>query len=172
MTRLLLCIFLAIATSLTCKAENNEDFVGLLLSDIKTEEYTDSTGNNDFSYITIGPAMVGKVLDMMSNNKDADKDKDAEQIKKILSHIKSLRIFSAQHNIDFYYNGVISLLNKNKKTYKKYNSADKDVSCIWLRKNKDTVIEIVKLNKTDNDFKVVNFTGDMTDDFVNELLKM
>ena len=89
-----------------------------------------------------------------------------------MPHVKSLRIFQAQQNIDFYHSNATLLLNKNKKIYKPYNTAGKDSSCIWLRKNKDKVIEIVKLNKTDEDIKVVNFTGDMTDDFVAELLKM
>ena len=50
--------------------------------------------------------------------------------------------------------------------------SDKENTCIWLRKNKDTVIEIIQINKKEDDLKVVNFTGEMTNDFVNELLKM
>lgn len=171
MIRLFICLFLSVVTAFTCKTESQEDFVGLLLSDIKAEENAEGVSNDDYSCITIGPAMVEKVLEMMSNNKESDKNQ--EQIKKVLSHIKSLRIFNAQQNIELYYNDIISLLNKKQKTYKKYTtSTEKDASCIWLRKNKDKVIEIVKLNKTEDDLKIVNFTGDMTDDFVAELLKM
>jgi hypothetical protein len=89
-----------------------------------------------------------------------------------LPHIKSLRVFSAQQNSDAYYENVTTLLNKNKSTYKPYSTADKENTCIWLRKNKNTVIEIIQINKKEDDLKVVNFTGEMTNDFVNELLKM
>ena len=170
MARVLFCLFLSAISVFPCMAETEEDFVGLLLSEIKANDCVEKLDSSDFSCITIGPAMVEKVMDMMSNNKETDKIK--EHIRKILPHVKSLRIFQAQQNIDFYHSNATLLLNKNKKIYKPYNTAGKDSSCSWLRKNKDKVIEIVKLNKTDEDIKVVNFTGDMTDDFVAELLKM
>ncbi len=170
------CLFLSLIATGFCKADVNEDFVGLLLSDIKAEQNTNNTSEEDYSCITIGPSMMEKVLDMMSNDTEedpaADTDTDKEHIKKILPHIKSLRIFNAQHNMDVYYNNALTLLNKNKNKYKVYNANGNETPCIWLRKNKDKVIEIIQINKQEDDLKVLNFTGDMTNDFVKELLKM
>jgi len=169
----LLSLILSVSFS---KADSSKDFVGLLLSDIKSTQKTQNFSEQDYQCITISPAMMEKVIDLMSeknkNEEDSNTDNNRQIIKKILSHIKSLRIFSAQHNSDTYHEYVITLLNKNKNKYKPYTTADKENTCIWLRKNKDTVIEIIQINKKEDDLKVVNFTGEMTNDFVNELLKM
>ena len=136
------------------KADVSKDFVGLLLSDIKSTQSVQNSSEEDYQCITIGPTMMEKVIDMMAeknkNEEGSNADKNRQIIKKILPHIKSLRVFSAQQNSDAYYENVTTLLNKNK----------------------NTVIEIIQINKKEDDLKVVNFTGEMTNDFVSELLKM
>lgn len=165
MKKLLVICLLIITSNSLLKAE--VDFVGLLVSDIKAGENSEKEG---YKCITVSPSMMEKMLDMMPSN-DAQ---ESAQIRKVLPHIKSLRIFNSQEEeAEEYGKEAITLLDKNKDKYKPYNASKKETkSKIWLRKNKDKVVEIVMLIQNENDFKIVNFTGSMTTEFVTELLKM
>lgn len=142
-----------------------EDFIALLLSEIH-EEGKAGGSQEDYHCITVGPNMMEKVLDMMSRNTDAANS----QIRKVLPHIKSLRIFNALQNRDFYVERANKLLKKNKARYKQYASNNR--SNIWLRKNRDAVIELIVLSTGDDGFKIMNLTGEMSAEFVSELLRM
>ena len=142
-----------------------EDFIALLLSEIH-EEGNAGSSQEDFRCITVGPNMMEKVLDMMSKNADTAN----KQIRKVLPHIKSLRIFTALQNRGFYAETANGLLTKNKSRYKHYSSNNR--SKIWLRKNRDAVIELIILSTGDDGFKILNLTGEMSAEFVSELLRM
>ena len=157
------------AFSLACGLGAHEDFIGLLINDIEKESSPSHAKTEEYNCITVSPTMIDKVLDVA----DESEDKDTEQLKKILPHIKSLRIFETQQKIHYYDNAIRNLLTKNKARYKSYRAyrGQKD-SNVWLRKNNDNVIEIIILSNKEDKLKVVNFTGNMTTDFVTELMKM
>lgn len=167
MKRFLLVFVTVFALSLSSYA--SEDFIGLLLNKIEEEGEEHHITPETYNCITVGPAMMEKVLDITDDNDN----EHTEQFKKVLPHIKSLRIFYTQQNIPYYTNTIQDILSQNNTKYKSYRACQKQKkSNVWLRKNKDTVVEIIILNKKEGDLKVVNLTGDMTTDFVTELMKM
>lgn len=168
MKKFFLCTLFALFAAFQASAKANQDFVGLLVSTFESQE-TNKETQKDYECITVSPDMMGKVLQMTEDNKDGS------QINRVLRHVKSLRIFSVNRNSKQYYSEVQELLKKHKGTYSPYKAKAKDNSapCIWLRKTGNQVIEIVMLNRTEDEgFQVVNLTGNMTKDFVTDLLKM
>lgn len=169
--KFLLSFIISLSTVLSIGAQSKQDFVELLINTIKEDYAETNIPDNEYKCITVSPNMIGKVLQMIQNSEKKDK----EQINKLLPYVKSLRIFSATNHINHYYEETQKLLDKYKTTYKPYraNSNEKMTPCIWLRKNRTKVIEIIMLSRQeDNFFQVVNLTGDMTKDFVTNLLKM
>ena len=167
MKRFLLAFVTVFALSLSGYA--SEDFIGLLVNKIEEESAEHHITPETYDCITVGPAMMEKVLDITDDNDN----EHTEQFRKVLPHIKSLRVFHTQQNIPYHRNTIQDLLSQNKTKYKLYKACQKQKkSNVWLRKSKDTVVEIIILNNKEDDLKVVNLTGDMTTDFVTELMKM
>ena len=146
------------------------DFVALLLSNLNEEQGTGQ--NEDYSCITVSPTMMDKVLKMIQ---EKDSDENDEQIQKILPNIKSMRIFSATKHPGKYYAEATELLSKKAKNYKpfKVDEKKKEKPCVWIRKNGNKVVEMIVLNKKDEEgLHIINITGNMNKSFVDELLKM
>jgi hypothetical protein len=165
----MLCLLVGMLLSLSASAEKAQDFVALLMSDLEEQYGVDD--NDEYGCVTVSPSMMEKMLKMLQS-KDVKND---EQIQRILPHVKSMRIFSATKHIDRYNTAATKLLNKNAKSYKPFKaSAEKSVDpCVWVRKSGAKVIEMIVLNRKENEnFQVINITGDMNKAFVDELLKM
>jgi len=163
------CFLVGMLLSLTLSAEKTQDFVAQLMSDLEEQYGVDN--NDEYGCVTVSPSMMEKMLKMLQS-KDAKND---EQIQRILPHVKSMRIFSATKHIDRYNTAATKLLNKNAKSYRPFKaSAEKNMDpCVWVRRSGNKVIEMIVLNRKENEnFQVINITGDMSKSFVNELLKM
>lgn len=167
MKKLFVCLCLALSATVL-RAARVEDFVAQLVTSLTQTEQTDMT---DFNCVTVSPQMMEKVITMMQNNEI----KDDEQLQSALKHVKSMRIFSANRRGAHYYAETLKLLGKNLKNYKPF-VADKNTDkkpCVWLRKNGRKVIEMVVINHSGEDnFQVINLTGDMNREFVDELFRI
>ncbi len=146
------------------------DFVALLMS--RLEEKQETAQKEEYGCVTVSPAMVEKVLKMMQ---EKNEDENDEQIQKILPNIKSMRIFSTTKHANKYYAEATKLLSRKAKSYKPFKADEKKDKkpCVWIRKNGNNVIEMVVLDKKDEEkFHIINITGNMNKAFVDELLKM
>lgn len=168
--RVLFCLILSLVLPLRISAESITDFVALLLNNLEEEQET--VQNEDFNCITVSPTMMDKVLKMIQKKSTDD---NGEQIQKILPNIKSMRIFSATKHPGKYYAEATELLSKKAKNYKpfKVDEKKKEKPCVWIRKNGNKVVEMVVLDKKNEEgLHIINITGNMNKAFVDELLKM
>ncbi|MBP3774463.1 MAG: DUF4252 domain-containing protein [Bacteroidaceae bacterium] len=173
--RHLLLLFLAFfLSSAGLWADDRQDFVAQLV--VQLQDSTEEVQDKDYQCITVSPGMMEKMLEMMqSSNEEYFKN---EKIQKSLPNIKSLRIFIATQHPEKYKQEVERLLDKKKRVYQPYKNDlnDKNEPCVWLRRNKNKIIEIIAMqhqdNNEENSLKVVDFTGNLTHEFVSELLKM
>ena len=168
--KLLLFLLSGLLLPFKAVAENTTDFVALLMNDLAEEQ--EASPKEEYGCITVSPAMMEKVLNMIQE-KDA-KEND-EQIKRILPHVKSMRIFTATKHIGKYYTEATTLLDKKAKSYKPFKADEKKSKkpCVWIRRNGNKVIEMVVMEKKEDEaLHIINITGDMNKAFVDELLKM
>lgn len=168
-----LSIILTLTLSMSAAAEVRQDFVGLLVNTLQESGGSTAAGEDkDYECVTVSPNMMGKVFEQAENSGS----KQNEQLRKVLPNIKSLRIFTASRHANRYSEAAEKLLSQYSTTYKPYRgpAQDKRKPCIWLRKNKARVIEIIMLtmSKGEETFQVLNFTGNMTKEFVTDLLKI
>ena len=174
MHRLLTILLCLSFLSTNLRAEEKQDFVGQFVAQLQ-ETGTDEQ-EKDYHCITVSPEMIQKMLQMAEQAEEGNPRN--EQIQKILPNIRSLRIFIAMRNAEDYKKQIEQLLNKKKSLYLPYQSETKEKKepCIWLRRDKEKVIEIIALQQQeyeeDSRFKVVDLTGNLNGDFVKELLKM
>lgn len=156
--------------SLSVNAQQAKDFVELLMNDLK-EQYQEAE-NEEYGCVTVSPFMMEKMLEIMQTNNSQDND----LIERLISHVKSMRIFSATKNIDRYHAEAQQLLEKNEKQYKAFqaDAQKKDTQpCVWIRKSGQKVVEMIVLNLTEGqNFIIINLTGNMDKAFIDELLKM
>ena len=150
-------------------ANKAKDFVEQLVASLNAEEQPGQ--GCEYDCVTVSPSMMEKVIKMMQ----ARDGKDDEQIQNALKHVKSMRIFSATKRAEYYYSETTKLLRKNAKKYQPFqtNGGTGKEPCVWLRKDGNKVIEMVVLNHNqDVAFQAITLTGDMSRQFVDELLKM
>lgn len=169
MRKLILSLLLCLTTLNVAAANKAKDFVAQLVALLNTEEQADT--ENEYDCVTVSPTMMDKVVKMMQERDN----KNEGQIQNALKHVKSMRIFSATKRAEHYYAETLKLLRKNAKRYQPFQTNAKtgrDPN-VWLRKDGNKVIEMVVLNHNQEaNFQIINITGDMNRQFVDELLKM
>lgn len=113
---------------------------------------------------TISPLMLERMMqlpDVEGNN----------QTRAILSQLKSIRM---AHNVKqsettALYNKAIKLAHRNSARYKVY--AERANKRLYVRRRGKYIVEMVLLLKANRQFQLINLTGNMTEDFLNQLLK-
>jgi hypothetical protein len=168
MRKFIVCLILSLSVNLA-GANKANDFVAQLVASLNAEEQTAQEG--EYDCVTVSPTMMDKVVKVMQQRES----KDGTQVQNALKHVRSMRIFSATKRTEHYYAETLKMLRKNAKRYKPFQTnakSGKDPN-VWLRKDGNKVIEMVVLNRNQDDcFQIINITGDMSRQFVNELLKM
>lgn len=119
--------------------------------------------DTNLTCISISPKMMEEVLKI-----DADGD---NKMMDMISKLKSMQMLKAGINSQKYYKEALSLLNKNSGRFESFLSFDdKSENCqILVRKKKGRILELVMLICEANSFVVINFTGNMNDDFITKL---
>ena len=170
-TKLTLIILLALMTSIGSAAKGVKDFVSVFMENL--QQSCDSIEVKDFNCVTVSPSMISQLRQIMSAEDESDGD--VEQIPDLLTHGRSMRIFSAVRKSEKYYTEAVKLLESDKKHYKPFagEGAQRKSTPVWVRKNGSKVVEMIVFNRTNDDqLHIVNVTGDMNKDFINLLLKM
>lgn len=168
MVKSVICFFAAIFMAVSLHAQTEEDFVGLLMSNLSESAGAES---DEYQCTSVSPSMMEKMLQVMQTRSN----ENIETIKRLLPHIKSMRIFTACKHIDQYQDQTLKLLAEKSKSYKSFSRDAKSVQSpsVWLRRCGKKVVEMIVLSRKGNqNFNVINLTGDMDKAFVNDLLKM
>lgn len=120
--------------------------------------------------ITLSPHMLEEMIKV---TKEANNEQ--RKINEILGHLKSIRIIEARNSSSKYHENAEDLLNKNKLRYQQIvsDTTDEKNSQVWIRKKGENIMELVLLKLSrDNTFQLVNITGNMNDEVINELMKI
>ncbi len=147
---LLMCCMTVFAVSVMA-----QDFASRFLDGHKEDE--------NLKCVTISPKMMEEIM-----NNDADKN---EEMIDIISNLKSMQMLTADVKGQEYYDDALKIVEKNSKRFESFLSFDgESENCrILVRKKNKSIIELVMLVRNKNHFMVVNFTGNMSPEFIDKL---
>lgn len=121
---------------------------------------------------TISPKMMDKLVDIPEN--DIDENNNEMPTSFLLSKLKSARIVTAESEGKKYFHQALQLIEKNKNRFTPLTESPSGKNNqIYVRKHNDIIIELIMLNLNDHEhlFTIVNFTGEMDDQFIKLLSK-
>lgn len=120
---------------------------------------------------TIGPKMMERLMSMPETETE---DKDETDTGYFLSKLKSARIVTAERHGEAYFDRARLLLEKNRNRFVPLTEAASGKNTpIYVRRHDDLIKELVMLNfnRADGVLTIINFTGDMDDNFIRQLSK-
>lgn len=132
-----------------------QDFASRFLAEHKAD--------SNLTCVTISPKMMGEIM-----KSDAEKE---DEILDIISNLKSMQMLTANVKGQQYYDEALQIVEKNSERFETFLSfKDKAGGClIMVRKKRNTIIELVMLMHEKNHFAVINFTGNMSPEFISKL---
>lgn len=132
--------------------------------DFATRFMSEHKQNKDLTCITISPTMMEKILKTDAVEKD-------DNMTEVISNLKSMQLLTSEVRVLHYYNEALKLLEKNCDRFEPYLSfkGKKETCRIMIRKNKGVIVEMVMLSNKRHQFSVINFTGNMSDEFISKL---
>lgn len=114
---------------------------------------------------TVSPQMIARMMQLTGDS--------ATSVRQVLSQLKSIRVVQGEREAESagFYDKAEELAKANSRRYSLY--AQTDTRSIYLRKRGKLIVELVMLARTgDEGFSIVNLTGNMSSDFIRELMKI
>lgn len=147
---LLLLLLLPFAAS----AQKEEDFSTRFLA-----------GHPDtrFECTTVSPQMMERMLTL----KEVEEN---NSVRDVLRQLKSIRVVSSEQNADQLFDNARQLARRNNRRYEQYSANEQH--SIYIRRRKDTIVEMVLLTKRDTTFILLNLTGTMNEQFMDLVSKL
>lgn len=143
-------------TVFNAKAQLEEDFA-LRFMNLYAEKHT-------LECITVSPLMMQRMLRLPSVEEDG-------QTKKVLSQLKSIRMVVSKTAAEASecYNKAAELAKQNPQRYKLY--AHNGQRMLYMRRHGGQLVEIV-LFMHNQQFSLINLTGNMTEEFLEQVLNI
>lgn len=137
--------------------------VSVVAQDFASRFLTEHKADTNLTRVTISPKMMKEIM-----KSDAEKD---DEILEIISNLKSMQMLTAKVKGQSYYKEALKIVEKNSDRFEPFLSfKDKAQNCqIMIRKKNDVIIELVMLMHEKNHFAVINFTGNMSPEFISRL---
>lgn len=131
--------------------------------DFASRFLTEHKADSNLTCVTISPKMMEEIM-----RSDAEKN---DEMLDIISNLKSMQMLTAKVDGQKYFDEALRVVEKNSGRFEPFLSfKDKAGNCqIMIRKKKDTIIELVMLMHEKNHFAVINFTGNMSTEFISKL---
>ncbi len=157
MKRIFTILLLLVTLPLAVIAGREQDFSSRFISLYGAE--------HELSCKTISPKMMEKIMQLDSVEANA-------QALQILAQLKSIRILTCNNEGDEsqqLFEKAITLAKRNKRRYKSYTQTD-DMT-IYTRRHGKRLVELVVVQlKEKQMFQLLNFTGNMSDEFIHQVL--
>ena len=136
-------------------AVSAQDFASRYLSEYESD--------SNLVCITISPKMMREIM-----KSDVERD---DEVLEIISNLKSMQMLTSEVKGQKYYDAALKVVEKNPGRFEPFLSfKDKSANCqIMVRKKNDAIIELVMLMHDKNHFAVINFTGNMSPEFISQL---
>lgn len=137
--------------------------VSVVAQDFASRFMNEHKADTNLTCVTISPKMMEEIM-----KSDADKD---DEVLDIISNLKSMQILTAKVKGQNYYDQAIKIVEKSSGRFEPLLSfSDKSENCqIMVRKKKGAIIELVMLVHGKGQFVVINFTGNMSPEFIAQL---
>lgn len=114
---------------------------------------------------TVSPQMIVRMMQLTGDS--------ATSVRQVLSQLKSIRVVQGESEAEStkFYDKAEELAKTNSRRYTLY--AQTDTRSIYLRKRGKLIVELVMLARMEEEgFSIVNLTGNMSSDFIRELMKI
>lgn len=120
-------------------------------------------GDSALVCVTISPKMMHDIM-----NDSTQKD---EGMMEIIADLKSMQMCVSNENGQAYYDSALDVFDNNSSLFEPFLSYDGDEgNCkIMVRKRKGEFTELIMFMKQNEGFSLINFTGDMDDEFIAKL---
>lgn len=111
---------------------------------------------------TVSPLMMDKLLKLPSVEEDST-------TKKVLAQLKSIRMITNANPAEtaLLYDNALKLARQNPKRYQL--QAEENEKKIYVRHRGNLIVEIVLLMKNETRLNLINLTGNMNKDFLQQL---
>lgn len=131
--------------------------------DFASRFLNEHTADTNLTCVTISPKMMEEIMNSESEKED--------EILDIISNLMSMQILTAEVEGQKYYDEALKIVEKNSGRFEPFLSFEDDAgNCrIMVRKKNDTIIELVMLMHENDHFAVINFTGNMSLEFISKL---
>lgn len=141
--------------STSVQAQNEQDFASRYMS-----LYAKGTS---LKCTTVSPLMLEKMMDLPDVKSD-------EQKKALLSQLKSIRLVNntAKGETQKLYNNAQQLAKHNAARYKLY--AQRQSKRLYVRRKDGLIVEMVLFMKHNSMLRLINLTGNMTDEFIKQVM--
>lgn len=153
----ILCLLLIAICSLNAQAQNEQDFASRYMS-----LYAKGTS---LKCTTVSPLMLEKMMSLPDVKSD-------DQKKTLLSQLKSIRMVdnTVKSETQRLYTNAQQLANHNGVRYKLY--AQRQSKRLFVRRKDGLIVEMVLFMKYDSYFRLINLTGNMTDEFIKQVMNL
>lgn len=151
-------ILLFTALLINCVVMQGQDFVNLFMDEHKSD--------SAFTCITISPKMMKEIM-------RSDQGKNEEMLD-MIAELKSMQILKSDTLGEAYFNSAAELVTKEKERFETIMTLNHPVRhcLVAVYRQDEEVIEMVLLLHENEQFTIVNFTGNMSDHFIQKLKKM
>lgn len=114
--------------------------------------------------ISISPKMMEEVLKI-------DIERDSNSMLDMISNLKSMQMLVSETNGKKYFKEALALLEKNSERFQPLSSykGESENCRIMVRKKSGEIVELVMLVNDNQKFVVINFTGNMSDEFIERI---
>lgn len=113
---------------------------------------------------TVSPLMIERILELPNVE-------DNDDLHQILTQLKSIRMLTNNRATEAstLYNNAQQLAKNNNKRYKLY--AEYSNKQLYIRKRNNTIVEVILIMQQNSQFCLINLTGNMTEKFIDEVIK-
>lgn len=155
--RKIICILLATLAALPLFAQKEQDFAERYMA-----LYAEGTS---LQCTTVSPSMLERMMQLPSVEEDT-------ATRKVLAQLKSIRMLthSQEDDAELLFRNAAELASHHTARFKSY--AQEEDKQIYVRRKGSYIVEVVLFMVSEGSFCLIDLTGNMTDNFLGQVLRI